>query len=66
MRRVLETLAAILADGRTAGLFRAVNPLVIQISIVAPLLFFAATAPFRERFKQLGRLRCRVPRRSTT
>ncbi len=53
LRRVLETLAAILADGQRAGVFRPVNPLVVQISIVAPLMFFAASAPFRAR---VGRL----------
>ncbi len=52
MRRVVGTLGAILADGHAAGHFRRVNPLVTQIGIVAPLLFFAATAPVRERFKQ--------------
>ena len=53
MRRVVGTLGAILADGHAAGQFRRVNPLVTQVGIVAPLLFFAATAPVRERFKQL-------------
>jgi AcrR family transcriptional regulator len=53
MSRVVGTLGAILADGHAAGDFRRVNPLVTQIGIVAPLLFFAATAPVRERFKQL-------------
>ena len=53
LRRVLETLVAILADGQRAGVFRPVNPLVVQISIVAPLMFFAASAPFRAR---VGRL----------
>ncbi|HKW01137.1 MAG TPA: TetR/AcrR family transcriptional regulator [Vicinamibacterales bacterium] len=53
MSRVVGTLGAILAEGHAAGKFRQVNPLVTQIGIVAPLLFFAATAPVRERFKQL-------------
>ena len=53
MRQVLQTLAAILDDGRRAGVFRAVHPLVTQVSIVAPLLFFAATAPMRERYAHL-------------
>jgi TetR/AcrR family transcriptional regulator len=54
LRRVLEALAAILEDGRRAGLFRPVNPLVVQISIVAPLMFFAASAPFRDRVGRLS------------
>ena len=53
MGRVVGTLGAILADGHAAGHFRRVNPLVTQIGIVAPLLFFAATAPVRERFKRI-------------
>jgi AcrR family transcriptional regulator len=53
MRRVVDTLAAILADGRRAGVFRDANPFITQIGVVAPLLFFAATAPVRERFRQI-------------
>jgi AcrR family transcriptional regulator len=53
LRRVLETLAGILSDGQRAGVFQATNPFIIQISVVAPLMFFAASAPFRAR---LGRL----------
>lgn len=53
LRRVLETLAAILQDGRRTGVFVAANPLVTQISVVAPLMFFAASAPFRERLSKL-------------
>jgi AcrR family transcriptional regulator len=53
LRRVLETLAAILQDGRRTGAFVAANPLVIQISVVAPLMFFAASEPFRTRLAKL-------------
>jgi AcrR family transcriptional regulator len=53
LRRVLETLAGILQDGVRAGRFRPANPLVVQISVVAPLMFFAASAPFRERLSRL-------------
>jgi AcrR family transcriptional regulator len=52
MRRVLDTLAAILDDGRRAGVFRPMHPLIAQLGIVAPLLFFAASAPIRERFRE--------------
>ena len=51
MKRVLEQLGAILQEGRRAGAFVDANPFVIQVGIVAPLLFFAATAPIRERFR---------------
>lgn len=53
LRRVLETLAAILQDGRRTGAFVAANPLVTQISVVAPVMFFAASAPFRARLTRL-------------
>ena len=51
MRRVMETLAGVLDAGRKAGLFRDVPPLVAQMGIVGPLLFFAASAPARERLR---------------
>ena len=53
-RRVLTTLSAILADGQRAGVFRKADPFVVQISLVAPLMFFAASAPLRERAGQLA------------
>jgi AcrR family transcriptional regulator len=53
IRRVVETLAAILAEGRASGVFRDAHPFVVQIGIVAPLMFFAATRPLRQR---VGRL----------
>jgi TetR/AcrR family transcriptional regulator len=53
MRRVVETLAAILADGRGSGDFVDANPFVTQMTIVAPLLLFVASAPVRERFRHL-------------
>jgi AcrR family transcriptional regulator len=54
MRRVVEALGGVLQNGRREGLFVPANPLVTQIGIVAPLLFFAATAPVRERFQHLA------------
>jgi TetR/AcrR family transcriptional regulator len=53
MRKVVEALGGVLAEGQRDGLFVRANPLVTQIGIVAPLLFFAATAPIRERFQHL-------------
>jgi len=52
-RRVLATLGAILADGQRAGVFVTADPFIVQISIVAPLMFFAASAPLRERAGKL-------------
>jgi TetR/AcrR family transcriptional regulator len=53
MRRILDTLVEILAEGRATGVFVEVHPLVTQMGIVAPLLLFAASAPLRERFGHL-------------
>jgi TetR/AcrR family transcriptional regulator len=51
MRRVMMTLAGILAAGEQAGAFRHIHPLIAQMNIVAPLLFFAASAPVRARLR---------------
>jgi AcrR family transcriptional regulator len=53
VRQVLETLGRILADGRRSGQLVAAHPLVTHICIVAPILFFAASGPLRERFAHL-------------
>jgi len=52
-RRILGALAAILAEGQQAGAFRPAHPFVVQMGIVAPLMFFAASAPLRERAGRL-------------
>jgi TetR/AcrR family transcriptional regulator len=52
-RRVLGALGGILADGQKTGVFGPADPFIVQISIVAPLMFFAASAPLRERAGQL-------------
>ena len=51
--RVLGTLSEILRDGETAGLFRALPPLVVQFGIVGPLLLAAATEPIRTKVPSL-------------
>jgi AcrR family transcriptional regulator len=48
---VVGTLAALLREGREAGAFADVNPFVIQMGIVAPLLMMAASRPVRARFR---------------
>lgn len=58
---VLATLAAILADGRAAGDFRDVAPLIVQFGIVGPLLLAAATEPIRDRARARARSRAPVP-----
>jgi AcrR family transcriptional regulator len=54
MRRVLEALAGLLADGERAGAFRRANPFITHVGIVGPLLLFAASAPARRRLRELG------------
>jgi TetR/AcrR family transcriptional regulator len=63
LRRVIETLGAILRDGQRTGLFRPVNPFVTQMGIVAPLMLFSASAPIRERFRHLVPAHVAAPRR---
>ena len=52
LKRVLEVLAGILNEGRAAGMFRQAHPFVTQMGIMAPLMFFAASAPIRERLSK--------------
>jgi TetR/AcrR family transcriptional regulator len=52
LRRVLEVLAGILNDGRASGVFRPAHPFVTQMGVMAPLMFFAASAPIRERLSK--------------
>ena len=47
MTSIVSTLAAILADGQKAGVFRPVPPFVVQVGIVGPLFLFLATGPIR-------------------
>jgi AcrR family transcriptional regulator len=47
---VLGVLAAIVRDGHDGGVFVEVHPFILQLSIVAPLLMFSASAPVRKRF----------------
>lgn len=47
---ILGVLDALLRDGQAAGAFRVVPPIIVQMSLVAPLLLFAASAPTREKF----------------
>jgi AcrR family transcriptional regulator len=44
---IVSTLAAILAEGHAAGVFRPVPPFMVQVGIVGPLFLFLATGPLR-------------------
>lgn len=54
VRGVLGALARIIEEGHRAGRFQRVNPLVFQGGIVAPLMFFFATARIRRRLAHAG------------
>jgi TetR/AcrR family transcriptional regulator len=49
VRGVLGALRAILEEGHRAGRFHRVNPLVLHGGIIAPLMFFFATARVRRK-----------------
>jgi AcrR family transcriptional regulator len=56
MRDVLVALGGIIDEGIRAGRFKPVNPFMLQIGIIAPLMFFLATAGVRHRIA-----RARIP-----
>lgn len=54
MRGVLSALGAIVAEGTAQARFKPVNPMVLQAGIIAPLMFFTATSPLRQRIARSG------------
>jgi TetR/AcrR family transcriptional regulator len=54
VRDVLGTLGAIIQEGCGAGRFHPINPILIQGGIIAPLLFFLATAGVRQKLDRAG------------
>src|SRR5262249_13988064 len=54
MRDVLVSLGGIIEEGIRAGRFHPVNPFVLQIGIIAPLMFFLATSGVRHRIERAG------------
>ena len=54
VRDVVVTLGKIIEEGRRAGRFHAVSPAIIQSGIIAPLLFFFATGPLRQKLRRTG------------
>jgi TetR/AcrR family transcriptional regulator len=53
IRRVLGTLTDIVRDGHRRRVFAPAHPFVVQVGIIAPVLFFAASRPVRDRFAHL-------------
>ena len=54
VRDVLGALGRIIEEGRRAGVFVPLNPLVVQTGIIAPLMFFLASAPLRQKMARAG------------
>jgi TetR/AcrR family transcriptional regulator len=54
IREVLTALGGIIADGVRAGRFQPAHPLLVQGGIIAPLMFFLATAPLRQKIARAG------------
>jgi TetR/AcrR family transcriptional regulator len=52
IRAVLAALAGIIEEGRRAHRFQAVPPMVVQAGIIAPLMFFLATARLRQKLQR--------------
>jgi len=52
VRDVLATLGAIVAEGARRGVFHPVNPMVLQGGIIAPLMFFLASARLRQKIER--------------
>ena len=52
IRGVLAALAGIIDEGRRADRFQPVPPMVVQAGIIAPLMFFLATARLRQKLQR--------------
>jgi TetR/AcrR family transcriptional regulator len=53
LRRVLEVLSTILTRGAAANVFVPAHPLIVQLTIVGPILLFAASATARQRLARI-------------
>src|SRR6187402_1535095 len=54
VRDVLTALGGIIAEGFRMGRFEPAHPLLVQGGIIAPLMFFLATAPLRQKLGRAG------------
>ena len=52
VRDVLAALGHIVADGCRRGVFHPVNPMILQGGIIAPLMFFLASARLRHKIER--------------
>jgi TetR/AcrR family transcriptional regulator len=54
MSGIIRSLSSIVEEGVERGQFKPVNPVLVHIGIVAPILLFFASAGIRRRFERLG------------
>jgi TetR/AcrR family transcriptional regulator len=54
IREVLSALGAIIAEGCRTERFKPANPVLVQGGIIAPLMFFLATARVRRKIERAG------------
>jgi TetR/AcrR family transcriptional regulator len=54
VRAVLATLGRIIEEGCRAGRFKPAQPMLVQGGIIAPLMFFLATARVRRKMQRAG------------
>ncbi|MEO6237846.1 MAG: TetR/AcrR family transcriptional regulator [Vicinamibacterales bacterium] len=54
VREVLGALGGIISQGVRAGRFQPTHPLLVQGGIIAPLMFFLATGPLRQKIARAG------------
>jgi AcrR family transcriptional regulator len=54
VRAVLATLGRIIEEGCRAGRFKPASPMLVQGGIIAPLMFFLATARVRKKMQRAG------------
>ncbi len=50
MAAILKNLASILDEGTRGGVLRRADPMLTYFTLIAPVIFFRATAPIREAF----------------
>jgi hypothetical protein len=54
MSGIIRSLSSIVEEGVRLGQFTPVNPVLVHIGIVAPILLFFASAGIRRRFERAG------------
>jgi TetR/AcrR family transcriptional regulator len=54
VKDVLAALGGIIVEGVRAGRFQPAHPMLVQGGIIAPLMFFLATAPLRQKIERAG------------